>query len=678
MADSKKTAGKTGAKKKGTLIDPLYEKYTRSVIRALGSTDFYEFFMDAVSKAENTFQFSNRRMEKKVDLEWVDAIEESLPAIQNIVSNPRNMIHEEEIVVNVAQARKAGADVVRHLSQHASLVDKFDQRSGEVQPNKLMQKYREDSAGLYENRLVFTTLELAFQFVKIRHDAIFSAMSEEFGAKLRLDSTMETSAEYVHLDMFMHIRETDDAIKTDEKNEDVFARISKLYRVLGMLMQTQFSQQMEKLSRVKGSITKTNVLKKNPHYRKIVQLLEFLRNYTDIGYTIKIIEQNPEINETMERDIYHNILFNYLVLKGYLEDEKDRRVETSAKSKRRSLKPKFIKEIIEELTDDYDLPDVEIRKVLIEELTKEQLLAQEAEERRRIVEEQERRKKEEQERLRKEKEAEKERIRKEKEAEKERLRQEKEEEEKRLRLEQMEREAEDRRRCKIFSAEIALFAEKLGEKKSAREEAIAKRLEEIRAFEEAARIAEEKQRLIDEENERIRREAEAEQQRLETLRIEKELAEARRAEAVAGEIARFTEALPERISARETFVERFEKERNAFFEAEKLMQEAEQVKIDEETRRREERERIALEKQLAEESARAAEENERIARENERIQKEQDSALTKPYYDEVVVFTKSLQKRIAMREEENARIAAEKEMRELARKRRMAARAARG
>ena len=62
-ASTKKNSGKTGAKKKDSIIDPLYEKYTKSVIRALGSTEFYEFFMDSVSRAENQFQFSNRRME---------------------------------------------------------------------------------------------------------------------------------------------------------------------------------------------------------------------------------------------------------------------------------------------------------------------------------------------------------------------------------------------------------------------------------------------------------------------------------------------------------------------------------------------------------------------------------------------------------------------------------------
>ena len=146
------------AGKNRSLIDPIYQKYVRSVVRALGSSEFYRFFMDSISKADNEFQFSNRKVEKTVDLTWVDAVEESLEGFQNIISMPRNVIKEEELIVNVANARKAGADTVRHLAQHASLVEDFDERTGNVRPSHLMQKYREDSVALYENRLIYTAM----------------------------------------------------------------------------------------------------------------------------------------------------------------------------------------------------------------------------------------------------------------------------------------------------------------------------------------------------------------------------------------------------------------------------------------------------------------------------------------------------------------------------------------
>ena len=148
MAESEKKTGTAGTKrKKSDLIDPVYQKFTKSVVRALGSNEFYEYFMDAISRADNQFQFSNRRLEKTVDLNWVDAIEDALEAFQKIIESPRRIIKEEELIVNVANAKKAGSDVVQHLAQHASLVEKFDPDSGDVRPSKLMQKYREDSEG---------------------------------------------------------------------------------------------------------------------------------------------------------------------------------------------------------------------------------------------------------------------------------------------------------------------------------------------------------------------------------------------------------------------------------------------------------------------------------------------------------------------------------------------------
>ncbi|MBR4767654.1 MAG: DUF2357 domain-containing protein, partial [Lachnospiraceae bacterium] len=518
-----------GEKKDDSLIDPIYQKFVKGIIRAIGSTDFYEFFMDAISRADNEFQFSNRKLEKIVDLSWVDEIDGALDAFQNIINSPRNVIKEEELIVNVANARKAGPETVRHLAQHASLVEEFNAEAGTIRPGRLMQRYREDSIGMYENRLVFLTLEYATRFVKIRHDALFEAMNEEYGAKLKLRSDMDSAIEHVHMDMFLHIREIDSTLKTEDKNAEVFSRISRIYRVLSAFMNSGFAQQMSKLPRLKGKVNLTNVLKKNPNYKRILGLYNFLKNYEAIGYSVKVVEQNPEINQTFQEDIYRSILFNYLILKGYLEDEADRKIPTAAKGRKRTLKPKFIHQIIEELTEDYDLPDVEVRKVLIEELTKAQLMQEEAAERRRLVEEQEQRKKAEAERIRAEEKAEKERIRKEKEAERERIRLEKEKEAERLRIERAEREIEDRRRGSIFKAEYVRFERGLYEQMTLREEAEAKKKEDLQDFEDAVRIAEETERLKKEEaaRERLRKQEEREKKKREAkLALEKALAEA--------------------------------------------------------------------------------------------------------------------------------------------------------
>ncbi len=533
MAEKKQSAARN-TQKKNAVIDPIYKKYTQSVIRSLASTEFYDFFMSMMSKAQNEFQFSNRKLVKTVDVLWVDEIEQNiLPYMQNIITNPRNIIREEEIIVNVANAKKASSDVVRHLAQHGSLVEEFDEGRGSVRPGKLMQKIRDDSTDIYENRLAYTVLENAYHFVKIRHDALLGAMGEEFGAKLKMQSDLEGATESLHMDMFLHIREKDDPLTTDEKNGDIFGRISRLYRLLSVFMQSEFAQQLSKAPRVKGAIVKTNVLKKNTDYKAVVRLYEFLHSYGDVGYTIRIVEQNPEISETFQRDIFHNIMFNYIVLKGYLEDEQDRRVPAPVKEKSRTLKPKFIHQIIEEITDDYDLPDVEVRKVLIEELTKAQLMQEEAEERRRLVEERAKRKKEEADRLRAEKEAEKARIRAEKEKERERIRAEKEAEKARIAAENKQREYEERARAGIFKKELSRFETGLESILTKRDEAEKKAKQEAEkqkfVLEEAAMTLSEEEKRRKEEAERIKRREATEKAR---IAREKALEEKRRREEI--------------------------------------------------------------------------------------------------------------------------------------------------
>ena len=589
MAESKESK-KNG---KAASIDAIYQKYARGVIRTLASTEFYDFFMDVLSRAENEIQFSNRRCEKIIDPKWVEALEAALSGFQNIIANPRNIIREDEIIVNVGQAKRAGPDVVRHLAQHGHMVSSYDYETHDVRPDKLMQKIREDSTELYENRLVFTVLESAHHFVRIRYDALFGAMGDEYGVKLKMQSDLECATEDIHFDMAMHIKHKDSALEIDEKNGDMLGRVARLYRVLTMFMNSTFAQQMARLPRVHGALIKTNVLKKHPDYKLIVKLWEVLSEYDEVGYAIKVKEQSTAITDAFQRDLFHNVMFNYIVLKGYLEDDEDRKVPAALKERKRTLKPKVVREIIEELTEDYDLPDVEVRKVLIEQLTKEQLMQEEAAERRRLVEEQERRKKEEQEAARRAREEEKERRRQEKEAEKERLRREKEAEEERRRALRYEQEAEDYRRSKLYGRELARFADRLPDqlekrRKAAEKERVATTSDFADAVEEME--AAQRRRAAREEAERRRQEAERrrqaeEQERLELARAEEERlrqeeaarrsAEQRRIDeednrSLVIELEYFREQLPARKQVRAQYLAelaadraRFEEERRA-------------------------------------------------------------------------------------------------------------------
>lgn len=551
--------------KKSTSIDAIYQKYARSVVRTLASTDFYEFFMDTISRAENSIEFSNVRQEKIIDPVWVDKINASLQAFQNIASNPRNTIKEEDIVVNVAHAKRSGPDVVRHLAQHGQYVNDYDYDTHEVKPNKLMQKVRDDSADLYENRFVYTVLESVHHFVRIRYEALFNVIGDEYGAKIKLTSDLDSASEEIHFDSFLHIKQKQSILDADEQKGDILALVAKLYRVLTMFMNTPFAQKMSRLPRIKGTITKTNVLKKNPDYKVIVDLWEFLKSYDDVGYAISVTEQNPQITEQLQADLFNNIMYQYIVLKNHMDAESERQVPAPTRQKKKTLKPKFIREIVEELTEDYDLPDVEIRKVLIEQLTKEQLMKEEEAERRRLVEEKQRLEKERKEKERLEKEAQKERQRLEKEAERERIEREKEAERERERAETLRQQNLDRRYATVIGKELERFSRsledlieqrrnELNRQKTAVISDYADAVEqlEIKKERQLARQRREELRIIQEREQRER--AQREQERLEKERIENQIKEDNKSLAdVRALLGEFLQSLSQQMAEREEY-----------------------------------------------------------------------------------------------------------------------------
>lgn len=78
-----------------SVIDPVYEKFRKSLIRALGSNDFYRFFMESIARADNSIQFSNRKEVKTIDPLWIERIEAALDGFQHVVSLPRQEIRRK-------------------------------------------------------------------------------------------------------------------------------------------------------------------------------------------------------------------------------------------------------------------------------------------------------------------------------------------------------------------------------------------------------------------------------------------------------------------------------------------------------------------------------------------------------------------------------------------------------
>ena len=354
-------------------INDLYLKYTDGISEALEDDRYFQYLFEIVQAGNNTLQQKHRILHKVVDEQWLTVVEEGLTAIFNIVDKPRRFITTSEEVVPVALAKKITADSVRHLSQNTQFI--VANAKGEIQPTKILNVTTEESYDLYENRFVYHLIQRLFAFVDKRTDVIFWSTGDETCDVMSMESTIDDAYEEISYKVEMKIRNRQSLVENDTDNMSIFKRIDRVRRMSRVLRSSSFCDIMNGCARVYSPIQRTNLMMKDPDYRTCYKLWQFIENYDEVGYSIEEQDSALEFDEEYLLQMYINLITNYTVFKSLLESD-PRKMSEIAQEKREPVKPKFIKEIKEEIVDDYNIPDVEVRKVIIEEVTQAQLDAE--------------------------------------------------------------------------------------------------------------------------------------------------------------------------------------------------------------------------------------------------------------------------------------------------------------
>lgn len=355
-----------------TSINDLYLKYTEAIGESLEDDRYFQYLFEIVQAGNNTIEQKNRVLHKVVDEQWLTVIEEGITAIFNIVDKPRRFIATSEEVVPVALAKKITADSVRHLSQNTQFVNVNAQ--GEIQPTHILNVTTEESFDLYENRFVYHLIQRLFAFVDKRTDVIFWSTGDETCNVFNMESKIDDAYEEISYKVEMTIKNRQSLVENDTDNMDLFKRIDRVRRLSRTLRTSSFCDIMNGCAKVRSPIQRTNLMMKDPDYRTCYQLWQFIESYDEVGYSIEEQDTAMEFDEEYLLQMYINLINNYTVFKSLLEDS--RNLTELAKEKREPIKPKFIKEIKEEIVDSPDIPEVEVRKVFVEEVTQAQLDAE--------------------------------------------------------------------------------------------------------------------------------------------------------------------------------------------------------------------------------------------------------------------------------------------------------------
>ncbi len=355
-------------------IQDLYTSFSEQMEPIQEDSRYFRYLFEMAQASGTTIEQQREELVKVVDEEWISMIEDSLDAINTIIEKPRRFITTEEEVVPVSLAKKISADSVRHLSQNTQFLAPSE--DGSVHPTRILNVNTVETYDLYENRFIYHLIQRLLTFVDKRTDVIFWSTGNEIRNRFKMHSKIDDAYEEIEYNVEMTVKNRQSFAENDADNMDVFMRIDRVRRLVMALRGASFCQIMNGCSAVRSPIQRTNLIMKDPNYRKCYQLWQFMERYDKVGYNIDVQQQSLAFDDEYMVQMYTNLINNYTVFKSLTDDE--RNLQELESVQHAPVAPKFIKEIQEVQVDSPDLPDVEVRRVFVEEVTQAQLDAEQA------------------------------------------------------------------------------------------------------------------------------------------------------------------------------------------------------------------------------------------------------------------------------------------------------------
>lgn len=253
--------------------------------------------------------------EKVIDMDWVIAFEDVLPYMQKAIDEQRRFIKQVDNVVRVDKAKRITTDSVKHLAQHTNFIAKVE--GDKVTPNKILNIEREESFEIYENRFLFTLIHNALRFVDDKYANLKNAPTDSYNEvkmKRRLvlnEQVVDFNLEYINEN---HETLAEDLDVIDLSTLSDFDRIRRIRQTLNDFLATPLMKALVKCNLVHPPIQQTNLLKKNPNFKKAVELWNFLESYKKKGFEVVGEEHSGKMPKNVQEDLYLAMGFEHFML----------------------------------------------------------------------------------------------------------------------------------------------------------------------------------------------------------------------------------------------------------------------------------------------------------------------------------------------------------------------------
>lgn len=305
-----------------------FSKYYRSYkyMQDMLKSDFTHNYIEEALKDgdEGKDSILGKTNEKVIDMDWVIAIEETLPYIQKAIDE-------------------------------------------------------QESFAIYENRVLLTLIHKALMFVDDKYSKMKDVPNDSYN-NITMNRHLELNQQKLDFSV-NYVNENHESLAEDLDVEDIeslsdFDRIRRIRQGLNECLATPLMKEIAKEPQVKPPLTQTNLLKENPNFKKAVELWNFLDTYKKQGFELVGEEYNGKMTDENKEDVYLAMEFQHFMmsittnpaLRKMLQEKYE---EENALAKEEVDRPEKVKEIREREKQILDL-NSEIKSLKITLDQKEQ------------------------------------------------------------------------------------------------------------------------------------------------------------------------------------------------------------------------------------------------------------------------------------------------------------------
>ena len=318
----------------------------RESLDTMQENDIYDDMNRLVSSGRFNVSMNRKLMEKSIDVSWVEAIENGLIHVDNVVRNPSRTIKDVEEVVPIALSKKITVESIKHLAQHTDLIQSVDEKRGTITPSKILNVHKEESLETYENRFVNTLIDRLYIFLMTRYEKLSQVEKDEEVYVLEMDNQIDDRKGNL-----MNVQIKIDAKRNLESTNDsgftVWQRVEKLKKTLEGYKGSELCTTLGN-NFVQPPIMRTNAILKNVDLKACLALWQYILGYDKAGYEINVEDTAIRPDQQYMEDLGQMAACNLVLFKSYTDDDHSKYVPLGTK-KFKKLQPKVVKRYKAEL-----------------------------------------------------------------------------------------------------------------------------------------------------------------------------------------------------------------------------------------------------------------------------------------------------------------------------------------